>query len=69
MNFLFLLQTIISIMLVVAILLQARGSGLGSAFGGQAKSYHSRRGFEKVLFKTTLVLAAAFIFLSLLALL
>ncbi len=68
MNPLFILQIIISIALISSILLQSRGTGLGSAWGGQGKSYHSKRGVEKVLFKATIALATLFIFLSTLAL-
>lgn len=68
MSFLLVAQIIVSTLLIGAILIQSRGAGLGSAFGGQAKSYHSRRGFEKMLFKATVVLAVVFLFLSLVAL-
>lgn len=64
MNPLLIIQLIVSVILISAILLQARGTGLGSAFGGEGKSYHSKRGFEQVLFKTTIVLSVIFVFLS-----
>jgi len=60
------IQIIVSILLISAILLQSRGSGLGGAFGGQGKSYHSRRGLEKFLFKFTVGLAMLFVFFSVL---
>lgn len=68
MRLIFIAQTIVSVLLISSILLQARGSGLGSAFGGQSKSYHTKRGFEKVLFKATIVFACLFVLLSLIAL-
>ncbi len=52
---------LVSIGLVVAILLQARGAGLSSTFGGDSSVYRSRRGIEKRLFQFTIVLAALFV--------
>jgi protein translocase SecG subunit len=57
------LQVVVSIALIIFVLFQQRGSGLGSVFGGGGEVYHSRRGFEKILFKGTI--AAAFLFLIL----
>jgi preprotein translocase subunit SecG len=57
-------QILVSIGLVVAILMQARGAGLSSAFGGDSSVYRSRRGIEKTLFQFTLVLAALFVIFS-----
>jgi preprotein translocase subunit SecG len=54
------IQIILSVLLIGAILLQQRGSGLGSAFGGEGNVYRSRRGFEKILFIATIVLAVLF---------
>jgi protein translocase SecG subunit len=42
-------QIIVSILLVVSILLQNRGSGLSAAFGGDFGGYHTKRGLEKFL--------------------
>lgn len=56
---------IIAILLVVAILLQNRGAGLGAAFGGEGNVYRTRRSFEKVLFRGTIVLAVAFFLIAL----
>ena len=47
-------------LLVVAVLLQQRGSGIGMAFGGGGHLYSVRRGAERVLFIGTTVLAVAF---------
>lgn len=51
------LQIILAILLIAAILLQQRGSGLSGAFGGQGGVYYQRRGLEKVLFWATIVIA------------
>jgi preprotein translocase subunit SecG len=63
--FLALGQIIVSIALVAAILLQARGTGLSSTFGGDSSVYRSRRGIEKSLFRFTIVLGALFTVFSL----
>lgn len=54
------IQIFISIILIVSILLQSRGSGLGSAWGGGGQSYQSRRGVEKFLFISTVFLVIIF---------
>lgn len=53
-------QIILAVLVVVLILLQQRGSGLGSAFGGEGNVYRSRRGIEKLLFNATIVVAILF---------
>lgn len=58
-------QIVVSILLMVAILLQNRGTGLGGVFGGTGGVYMTKRGLEKKLFMATIVLAAIFILLSL----
>ena len=50
----------VSVLLIGAILLQQRGAGLGASFGGSGQFYRSKRGFEKILFTATIILAAAF---------
>ncbi len=58
-------QIIVSIALVVAILLQARGTGLSSTFGGDSAVYRSRRGVERRLWQFTIVLLILFVLFSL----
>ena len=53
-------QIIISVALITAILLQSKGTGLGSVFGGDGSVFRTRRGAEKGLFQLTIVLAVAF---------
>ena len=57
-------QSIISILLVITILLQQRGTALGSAFGGGSEVYSTRRGFQKNLLWITIVLTTAFVVLA-----
>ena len=54
-------QIIVSIALVAAILLQARGTGLSGAFGGDSAVYRSRRGVEKRLWQFTIALLVLFV--------
>ncbi len=58
-------QITIAVLLTVAILLQAQGSGLGSTWGGGGETYHTRRGLEKVLFNATITGVVLFILVSL----
>jgi protein translocase SecG subunit len=58
-------QSVISVALVVLILLQQRGTALGSAFGGAGESYSTRRGAEKYFFITTIILTVIFLALAL----
>jgi preprotein translocase subunit SecG len=58
-------QIVVSIALIAAILMQARGVGLSSTFGGDSAVYRSRRGVEKRLWQFTIVLGALFVVFSL----
>ena len=50
-----------ALLMVVAILLQQRGSSLGAGFGSTGELYTTRRGFDKNLFDVTIVLAVVFV--------
>jgi len=63
---LFFIQIIVSVILVILVLLQQRGTGLGSVFGGGGEFYASRRGAEKKIFWVTIFLGTIFIILALL---
>src|SRR5579863_8573821 len=55
---------IVAIALVISILLQSRGAGLGSVFGGTGIVFKTRRGIEKTLVNMTVFLAILFTVLS-----
>ncbi len=58
-------QILVAIVLTVVILLQAKGSGIGTALGGgTSSSFRTRRGVEKTLFQLTIVLALVFLVIS-----
>jgi preprotein translocase subunit SecG len=64
-QYLLVVQIIISVALIISILLQARGAGLGSVFGGAGTVFKTRRGIDRMLFWTTVGLAVAFCVVSL----
>ncbi len=55
-------QIVLSLLLIGAILLQQTGASLGGAFGADnfTSGFHTRRGFEKTLFRATIVLSVLF---------
>lgn len=58
-------QILVAIVLTLVILLQAKGSGVGTALGGGTSgSFRTRRGVEKTLFQLTIVLAVVFLAVS-----
>jgi len=63
---LFILQIVVPALLICLILLQQRGTALGSAFGGEGGYYLQRRGLEKKIFWGTVALGGLFLALSLL---
>lgn len=54
------IQILLSALLVGAILLQQRGTGLGSSFGGEGNVFRTKRGLEKSLFYLSIGLAVLF---------
>jgi preprotein translocase subunit SecG len=58
-------QIILSISLIAAILMQARGTGLSGTFGGDSAVYRSRRGIERRLWQFTIALIVLFIVFAL----
>lgn len=64
-TFLMIATIIIAITLIGIVIVQGQSSGLGSAFGGDAGIYRTRRGVEKTLYNLTAILATLFLLLSL----
>ncbi len=59
-NTLSIVQAILAVLLIIEVLLQQRGSGMGMAFGGSGEVYGVRRGAEKFIFIATVVTAVLF---------
>jgi preprotein translocase subunit SecG len=67
-TFLSVAQILVAVTLILIILLQVRGGGLGGIFGQPDSVYRTRRGVEKRLFQLTVVLVVIFVAISLIAL-
>lgn len=63
-----LIQIILGILLIVVIIIQQKGAGMGGTFGGDMGFYRTKRGAEKLLFYATIVLSTALILSSLIGL-
>lgn len=54
------IQIVSAILLIIVVLMQQKGAGLGAAFGGSSNVYSSKRGLDNVLYKTTIVVSIIF---------
>jgi len=63
--FLIIAQMVLSVALIMALLLQVRGGGIGGIFGQADTVYRTKRGLEKTLFQLTVVIAVLFAGISL----
>ncbi len=61
-------QIVLSVALMLAILFQVRGGGLGGIFGQPDTVFRTKRGVERTLFQLTIVLAVLFIIISIVSL-
>lgn len=63
------IQIILCVAVIVFILLQVRGAGLGSAFGGSSAGsvFKTRRGVERLIFNATIVFIVLFALVSILS--
>ena len=57
-------QIVLSVALILIILFQVRGGGLGGIFGQADTVYRTKRGMEKTLFQFTIALVVLFVILS-----
>ncbi len=63
------IQIALSIILVVAILIQKSEAGVGGSFGGNdnfSAGFHTRRGFEQKIFYFTIIIVILFVISALL---
>jgi preprotein translocase subunit SecG len=63
------IQIILAISIIILIITQGKGEGLGSVFGGSSEFYHSKRGLDKILFNLTIILVALFLLTSIIRML
>ena len=61
------IQILISVTLIIVILLQVKGQGMGNVFGGSSTGFRTRRGLEKTFFQATIALIVVFILISVLS--
>ena len=61
-------QILLSIAIILAVLFQVRGGGLGGIFGQPTSVFRTKRGVEKTLFQLTIVLVVLFVIVSILTL-
>lgn len=63
------IEIILSVSVIIFVLLQVRGAGLGSAFGGSSAGsvFKTRRGVERLIFNLTIVFVVLFAIVSLLS--
>ncbi|MEE9520364.1 MAG: preprotein translocase subunit SecG [Dehalococcoidales bacterium] len=57
-------QIVVAIALIIIILFQVRGGGLGGIFGQPGTVYRTRRGVEKIMFQLTIVLVSVFLVIA-----
>jgi preprotein translocase subunit SecG len=60
-------QIVISVLLMLVILFQVKGGGLGGIFGQAETVYRTKRGVEKWLFWATIILSALFVILAIIS--
>ena len=61
-------QILLSVALILIVLLQVRGGGLGGIFGQPDTVYRTKRGLEKTMFQLTIVLAVLFVVIAIISL-
>lgn len=61
-------QIIVAVALILSVLLQVKGGGLGGIFGQPETVFRTQRGLEKTLFRVTIVLVVIFVIISIVTL-
>lgn len=59
------IQIVLGVVLIILIILQSKGTGLGTTFGGDMGFYGTKRGAEKGLFVLTIIVSIVFLISSL----
>lgn len=67
-DFINIAQILLATVLTAVLLMQAKGSGIGTALGGgSGGSFRTRRGVEKTLFQLTIIIALVTLIVSIIA--
>ena len=61
-------QIVLAVALILAVLLQVRGGGLGGIFGQPDSVYRTKRGVERTLFQLTIALVVLFVIIAIISL-
>lgn len=64
----YIIQIVLAVLLILIIIIQQKGTGMGGTFGGDLGFYRTKRGAEKLLFYVTIVLSVCFILSSVIGL-
>ncbi len=67
-GFIFGLQAVSAVVMIVLVMMQAKGSAMPSFYGGDGGVYRSKRGVEKIVFNLTIVFSGVFLLSSFLSL-
>ena len=67
-TYLYVAQIVVAVALILIVLLQVRGGGLGGIFGQADTVYRTKRGVEKTLFQLTIALVFIFLILAIVSL-
>jgi preprotein translocase subunit SecG len=68
-NYLLIAQIVVAVALIIVLILQVHGGGLGGIFGQPESVYRTRRGMEKSLFQFTIALTILFVIICILVVL
>ena len=63
-NIVLVLNIVVSLIIIGLILMQGKGAGLGSAWGGAGEMFQTRRGVEKIVLKVTVAFIIIFFAIS-----
>ena len=67
-TYLYIAQIVVAVAMILVVLLQVRGGGLGGIFGQADTVYRTKRGVEKTLFQLTIALVIIFVILAIVSL-
>ena len=66
-NILLSINIVVAIIITIFILMQGKGGGLGSAWGGGGETFQTRRGIEKITLRLTVIAILIFFIISLIS--